>query len=168
MMNEAPISSEGLRGGILVGGKYKLGQRIGSGSFGSIYRGLNVSNGAKVAIKLEHAKSRNAQLEYEARVYKVLSSGAVGIPKVRWFGVEGDYNVMVLDLLGPSLEQLFYYCDRKFSLKTVLMLADQCLRRLEFMHSKSILHRDLKPDSMFLLDFFLFSAKFPPILRCVN
>lgn len=60
---------------------------------------------------------------------------AAGIPNVRWFGTEGDYNVLVMDLLGPSLEDLFNFCSRKLSLKTVLMLADQMVGLFSQMHT---------------------------------
>ncbi|KAG2387084.1 hypothetical protein C9374_002119 [Naegleria lovaniensis] len=127
-----------------VGGKWKLGRKVGSGSFGEIYQGTNIQSGEKVAIKLESVKTRHPQLLYESRLYKLLNLGgpAVGIPSVKWYGVEGDYNVMVIDLLGPSLEDLFNFCGRKFSLKTVLMLADQMISRVEFLHSKNFIHRD--------------------------
>lgn len=73
-----------------------------------------------------------------------------GIPSVKWFGSEGDYNVLVIDLLGPSLEDLFNYCNKKLTLKSVLMLADQMISRLEFMHSRSYIHRDVKPDNFLI------------------
>eukprot|EP00878_Enallax_costatus_P025235 GHUV01026990.1.p2 GENE.GHUV01026990.1~~GHUV01026990.1.p2 ORF type:complete len:102 (-),score=23.33 GHUV01026990.1:430-735(-) len=76
----------------------------------------------------ESVRTKHPQLLYESKLYKILQGG-VGIPNVRWYGVEGDYNVMVIDLLGPSLEDLFNFCNRKFSLKTVLMLADQLVRQ---------------------------------------
>lgn len=53
---------------------------------------------------------------------------AAAVPAVKWHGSEGDYNYLVMDLLGPNLEELFLFCNRKLSLKTVLMLADQMVR----------------------------------------
>eukprot|EP01119_Soliformovum_irregulare_P022731 TRINITY_DN782_c0_g1_i1.p1 TRINITY_DN782_c0_g1~~TRINITY_DN782_c0_g1_i1.p1 ORF type:complete len:442 (-),score=104.40 TRINITY_DN782_c0_g1_i1:135-1460(-) len=132
-----------------VANKYRLGRKVGAGSFGDIYLGTNVTNNEDVAIKLEPSRVRHPQLLYEAKLYKILAGG-IGIPYVRWYGVEGDYNVMVMDLLGPSLEDLFNYCGRKFSLKTVLMLADQLLRRVEYIHTKCFIHRDIKPDNFLM------------------
>jgi casein kinase 1 len=131
---------------VKVGGKYRLDRKIGSGSFGEIYVGTNMNTGEQIAIKLESIKSKHPQLMYEARVYKILAGG-VGIPNVYWYGVEGEYNVMVLDLLGPSLEDLFNFCNRRFTLKTVLMLADQMISRIEYVHAKNFIHRDIKPDN---------------------
>jgi casein kinase 1 len=132
-----------------VGNKFRLGRKIGSGSFGEIYLGTNIQTNEEVAIKLENVKTKHPQLLYESKLYKILQGGT-GVPNVRWFGVEGDYNVLVMDLLGPSLEDLFNFCSRKLSLKTVLMLADQMINRVEFFHSKSFLHRDIKPDNFLM------------------
>ncbi|XP_062154669.1 casein kinase 1-like protein 2 [Alnus glutinosa] len=132
-----------------VGNKFRLGRKIGSGSFGEIYLGTNIQTNEEVAIKLENVKTKHPQLLYESKLYKILQGGT-GIPNVRWFGVEGEFNVLVMDLLGPSLEDLFNFCSRKLSLKTVLMLADQMINRVEFVHSKSFLHRDIKPDNFLM------------------
>ncbi|XP_010537581.1 PREDICTED: casein kinase 1-like protein 2 [Tarenaya hassleriana] len=132
-----------------VGNKFRLGRKIGGGSFGEIYLGTNIQTNEDVAIKLENVKTKHPQLLYESKLYKILQGGT-GIPNVKWYGVEGDYNVLVIDLLGPSLEDLFNFCSRKLSLKTVLMLADQMINRIEFVHSKSFLHRDIKPDNFLM------------------
>ncbi|XP_073155543.1 casein kinase 1-like protein 10 isoform X2 [Henckelia pumila] len=133
----------------VVGGKFKLGRKIGSGSFGELYLGVNVQSGEEVAVKLESVKTKHPQLHYESKIYMLLQGGT-GVPNLKWFGVEGEYNVMAIDLLGPSLEDLFNYCNRKFSLKTVLMLADQLINRVEYMHSRGFLHRDIKPDNFLM------------------
>lgn len=99
-----------------------------------------------VAIKLTHLRDDPRALETEKETYEALSGG-VGIPRVWWFGQECDFYALVHDLLGPSLEDLFNYCNRKFSLKTILLLADQAISRIEFIHAKGFLHRDVKPDN---------------------
>lgn len=74
----------------------------------------------------------------------------------RWFGQEQQYNILVMDLLGPSLEDLFNFCSRRFTMKTVLMLADQMIGRIEFIHNKNFIHRDIKPgQKLFVSSTFL-------------
>ncbi|CAJ0948937.1 unnamed protein product, partial [Mesorhabditis belari] len=132
-----------------VGGRFRLGRKIGSGSFGDIYLGQNIQNNEEVAVKLECVKTKHPQLHIEARLYKVMYGG-IGIPQMKWCGYEGEYNVMVMELLGPSLEDLFNFCQRKFTLKTVLLLADQMLSRIEYIHMRDYIHRDIKPDNFLM------------------
>ncbi|CAH8662461.1 unnamed protein product [Dicrocoelium dendriticum] len=139
-------------GDYIVGGKWKLVRKIGAGSFGDIYLGQNVATGEEVAIKLELNTARHPQLFYESRVYKILQN-AIGIPRVYWFGTdstENRYRAMVMDLLGPSLEDLFTFCGRRFTMKTVLTLAEQMLWRIDYIHNKSLIHRDIKPDNFLM------------------
>ena len=133
----------------IVGGKYRLVRKIGSGSFGDIYLAINTTNGEEVAAKIESIKARHPQLLYEFKLYKILQGG-IGIPHIRWYGPERDYNVLVMDLLGPSLEDLFNFCSRRFTMKTVLMLATQMIGRIEFIHNKNYIHRDMKPDNFLM------------------
>jgi casein kinase 1 len=148
---------------LTIAGKYRVGSKIGNGSFGDIFIGVNSQTNEEVAIKLEEVRCSHPQLLFESKIYRQLQGGA-GIPSIHWFGVEGTFNIMILDLLGPSLEDLLSICNKHFSLKTVLMLADQMISRIEFMHLKNYLHRDIKPDnfliglknkanSVFIIDF---------------
>ncbi|KAI3397778.1 hypothetical protein diail_10432 [Diaporthe ilicicola] len=100
-------------------------------------------------MKLTHERDDYQALEDERDKYKALSGG-VGIPHVLWFGQECEYFVLAHELLGPSLEDLFNYCDRKFSLKTVLLIADQTVSRIQYIHSKDILHRDITPSNFLM------------------
>lgn len=70
-----------------VGNKYRLGRKIGSGSFGDIYLGANIASGEEVAIKLECVKTKHPQLHIESKFYKMMQGG-VGIPSIKWCGAE--------------------------------------------------------------------------------
>lgn len=132
-----------------VGQYFEVGRSIGHGSFGEIHVGIDLRTNEEVAIKVERADTKHPQLQLEAELLRKLSNG-VGIPKIRYSGVERGYNVMVMELLGPSLEDLFNFCGRQFSLKTVLLLAEQMLMRIEFIHKHNFIHRDVKPDNFLM------------------
>ncbi|CAK6446333.1 unnamed protein product [Pipistrellus nathusii] len=142
-------SSSGPKAELIVGGKYKLVRKIGSGSSGDIYLAVTITSGEQVAVKLEPRKARRPQLQCESHLYQILQGG-VGIPHIRWYGQEEHYGVLVMDLLGPSLEDLFNFCSRRFTMKTVLALADQMISRIEYVHAKNVIHRDIKPDNFLL------------------
>lgn len=127
--------------------RFRLGEPIGNGAFGQVFVGYDTSkDNREVAIKLEKIAAKHPQLRFEAKVYNELRNQP-GVPKLIYYGQDGQYNVLVIQRLGHSLDYLFKYCGHRFSLKTVLLLADQMLQRLETLHDSRVIHRDLKPDN---------------------
>lgn len=133
----------------LVGVHYRVGKKIGEGSFGIIFEGINMLNNTSVAIKFEPRKCEAPQLRDEYRSYRILS-GSQGIPQAYFFGQEGVHNILIIDLLGPSLEDLFDWCNRKFSLNTVIQVAKQMIERVQTIHDHNLIYRDIKPDNFLI------------------
>ncbi|KAF8263921.1 kinase-like domain-containing protein [Lactarius quietus] len=130
-----------------INGTYRLQRKIASGTFGDVFLANDILLGQDVVIKLEPMEGSPSYLEHEYDVYQKLSRG-IGIPHIRWFGTEGGFNVIALDFLGPSLDDLFVRCCFKFSQQTILCLADQLLCRLQHVHSRNFIHRDIKPGNI--------------------
>ncbi|KIW14098.1 hypothetical protein PV08_06879 [Exophiala spinifera] len=112
-------------------------------------RGRDVPTGDVVDIKLEHRSIAPPLLRQEIDIYEELI-GQPSVPRAFWHGYHCDFQAVVSELLGPNLEDLFRYCDNKFSLKTTLMLMDQLLHRVESLHAAGYLHRDIKPENFLL------------------
>ncbi|KAF7312091.1 Kinase-like protein [Mycena indigotica] len=143
-----PTSTSTTSNGI-VGNHFRVGKKIGEGSFGVVFEGTKMVSNVPVAIKFEPRKSDAPQLRDEYRSYRTLN-GTPGVPQVHHFGQEGLHNVLVIDLLGPNLEDLFDMCGRKFTIKTVCMAAKQMVTRVQAIHDKSLIYRDIKPDNFLI------------------
>ena len=127
----------------LVFSKYKPVKKLGEGSFGKVYKAEY--NSKYYAIKFENREEGQELLKNEATIMTYLK-GNPHIPKAYSYGFSGNYNIFVLQLLGKSLEDIFNE-RQKFSLKTGAMLAYQMIEVLKYIHSKHIIHRDIKPDN---------------------
>jgi casein kinase I homolog HRR25 len=144
-------------------------ERLTKAIIGTVHHGINVVSKLDVAIKLEATDTEYSHLEHEYQVYRNLAGG-IGIPTVYWFGSECDHDVMVLEHLGPSLGNLFDRYHHKFTLSTVLLLADQLvsvrdcfnckegaplilttqISCIEYVHSRHFIHGDIKPSNILM------------------
>jgi len=127
---------------------YNIIKKIGNGSFGQVYKAICKDDNELVAIKIEN-NSNICRLELEMKLYNELLNDK-GVPKIKWFGKIYDKYVLIMDYLGPNLDDLFDFCKRKFNIKTVIMIALQILNRIEFVHKNNIIHRDIKPDNFLI------------------
>ncbi|KAI6011623.1 kinase-like domain-containing protein [Pisolithus marmoratus] len=151
-----------------VDGRYALKDKLGTGSYATVYHTQDIITKQAVAAKLEPTtcKPTTCQTHLEHK-YQVLSElgGATGLPWLIWFGREGSYQVMVIDNLGPSLDELLKASpDGTFQLHHVAALGLQMITWLEYIHSHHFIHHDIKlqnmlmgligsKDTVFLIDF---------------
>lgn len=144
-MAKGPPSTAGI---VTVCDRYKVGRELGQGSFGVLHKGVDPKTEEPVAIKFEAKSIPHPQLPLEYKFYKTLK-GVNGIPKLYKFAdvPDTDCQVLVMELLGPSLDGLFAKCQRKFTIKTVLQLAIRMIILISSVHRKGIIHRDIKPDN---------------------
>jgi casein kinase I family protein HRR25 len=165
----------------IINKKYEILSKLGSGMFGSIYKGQNIRTKEFVAIKVERISDNLKLLKNESKIYQHLN-GCNGVPIVKWFGKDDNYYYMVINLLGISLQYLKNKI-RIFSLPLVLKIGLKVISLLETVHQKGLVHRDIKPDNflfghnklseLYLIDFgfcrtYLDDEKHVPIKKTHN
>ena len=140
--------------------KYRVKKKLGEGAFGDVYLGQSISDNSYVAIKTEPRKIIKPILETEA--FLLYSIAGPGIPQVKSYGKTKKYNILVEPLLGKSLFDIFTENHRSMHLADVCLIANQVIDRIQWVHSKNIVHRDIKPDN------FLIGRKDPNVIYLID
>ena len=140
--------------------KYKIKKKLAEGAFGDIYKGVCIETNELVAIKVEPKNKVKPLLETEA--FFLYSLKGLGIPEVLSFGRVKNHNVLVEPLLDKSLFDIFNENRKRMSLEDICLIANQILERIQWVHSKNIVHRDIKPDN------FLIGRKDPNIIYLID
>ncbi|GBG88336.1 hypothetical protein CBR_g46901 [Chara braunii] len=155
-VNTAPLPER-----VQVGGSpiYKIDRKLGKGGFGQVYVGRRTSGGTErtgpnaveVALKFEHRLSKGCNYgpPCEWQVYSQLG-GSHGVPRVHYKGRQADYYIMVMDMLGPSLWDVWNTSGQQMSPEMVACIAVEALSILENLHSKGFVHGDVKPENFLL------------------
>ena len=129
----------------LIFGKYRIKNLIAKGTFGEVYQGINILDKKYYALKIEEAKNEISVLNQEAYILMLLKGP--GIPSVFSYGKKDRYNILVENLLGKSIERIWKEKKKKFNLKDICMFSIQALERIEYVHKKNFIHRDIKPGN---------------------
>lgn len=133
---------------VIVGERYEMenSMLLGKGSFGEIYLAKDPQLRTFCVLKLENQKTKHPQLKNEKNVLDLLGD-CEGFPRAYDYGTYNEFNFLAMELLGPSLLDMFEFCKNKFTLQTVLLIAIQLIQRVQELHSKNYIHRDIKPEN---------------------
>ena len=140
-------SSNELQIGKVIGGKFKLEDKIGQGSFGMIFKCINIETQETSAIKLEKRNAKHqSMLVREIKVMMEVKNEK-GFARLVGYGKEDEYNYVAMSYLGRNLDSLLKKCGGKLQMSCVINVFEQCIKLLRVLHSKNLIHRDIKPEN---------------------